>query len=84
MAEKIAITVPPELLEEIESLRRRTRESRSAVFARAARALLQTEERRQNIQRYIQAYREQPETQSEILAAEKLARASLGAVEWED
>lgn len=84
MAEKIAITVPPELLEQIESLRRRTNESRSAVFARAARALLQTEERRRQVERYVQAYKEKPESKAAITRAEKLARLVLGSVEWEE
>ncbi|HEX9622520.1 MAG TPA: hypothetical protein VF989_20390 [Polyangiaceae bacterium] len=84
MAEKIAISVAPDLLKQIESLRSKTKESRSAVFARAARALVKTEEQRRRVERYVQAYREKPETDAELRAAEALARASLRAVEWEE
>lgn len=84
MAEKIAITVAPDLLERVERLRRHTKESRSAVFARATRLLLAEEERRRKVERYVEAYREQPETAVEIAEARALAAASLIAVEWDE
>jgi metal-responsive CopG/Arc/MetJ family transcriptional regulator len=84
MAEKIAITVEPHLLTQVESLRRRTRESRSAVFSRAARLLLKSEENRRRVERYLEAYRERPETQPEAALAEEVARSSLQHVEWDE
>jgi metal-responsive CopG/Arc/MetJ family transcriptional regulator len=84
MAEKIAITVEPALLGQVESLRRRTKESRSAVFSRAARLLLRAEERRRRIERYLEAYRERPESESDLAVAEEIARSSLVRVEWEE
>jgi metal-responsive CopG/Arc/MetJ family transcriptional regulator len=83
MADKIAISLDPELLEQVERLRRRTRESRSAVFARAARMLLAEEDHRRKVRRYVDAYREHPETEAEVATAEALARASLRGVEWD-
>ena len=84
MAEKIAITVPPDVLRRVETLRHKTRESRSAVFARAARLLLHAEERQRQIQRYVEAYREQPETDADLAHAERLAKTVLASVEWEE
>ena len=84
MADKIAITVPEELLREVESLRRTTKESRSAVFARGARMLVRAQERRKQAERYVEAYRERPETEAEVAVMEALARSSLAAVEWKE
>jgi metal-responsive CopG/Arc/MetJ family transcriptional regulator len=84
MAEKIAITVDPDLLVRVESLRRRTKESRSAVFNRAARLLLGAEEHRRRIERYLEAYRERPESESDLALAEDLARSSLERVGWDE
>jgi metal-responsive CopG/Arc/MetJ family transcriptional regulator len=83
MADKIAISLDHDLLERLERLRRRTRESRSAVFARAARMLLEAEDHQRRVRRYVDAYREHPETESEVAAAEALARASLRGLEWD-
>jgi metal-responsive CopG/Arc/MetJ family transcriptional regulator len=83
MADKIAISLDSDLLEQVERLRRKTRESRSAVFARAARMLLAEEEHRRKVRRYVDAYRERPETEAEVATAEALARASLRGVEWD-
>jgi metal-responsive CopG/Arc/MetJ family transcriptional regulator len=83
MTEKIAISVDPELLEAVEALRRRTDESRSAVFARAVRMLLRAEEKRRLVETYVEAYRRHPETDAELTEAEVLARASLQSAEWD-
>lgn len=83
MAEKIAITVDRDLLAKVEAMRHRTGESRSAVFGRALRMLMATEESRRKVERYMEAYREQPEDEAELAQAEALARWSLEAVEWE-
>lgn len=84
MAEKIAITVDPELLRQVEALRRRTKESRSAVFNRAARQMLNREAHAEKVERYVEAYTEQPETADEIAAAEAAARISLARLPWSD
>ena len=56
-AKKIAITVEATLLARAERLRKNTNESRSAVFARALRVLLNEEERQRKIAEYIEGYR---------------------------
>jgi metal-responsive CopG/Arc/MetJ family transcriptional regulator len=84
MADKVAITVEEGLLQQVEALRRRTKESRSAVFARGARMLLNAEENRRKIDRYRDAYREYPETDDELARAEALAKVSVTAVKWDE
>ena len=83
MAEKIAISVDPQLLQAVEALRQRTAESRSAVFARAARMLLRAEEQRRRVQSYVEGYRRQPESEAELDEAEALAHLSLQSAEWD-
>ncbi len=80
--QKIAITVDADLLAQAERLRVKTAESRSAVFARALRELSSSEERRRQVERYVQTYREQPETLAEIEAAARTAHDVLRHVPW--
>lgn len=75
--EKIAITVDAELLAEVERLRERTGESRSAVFNRAVRQLMRVREHEERVSRYVEAYRAHPETAREVEDADQLARESL-------
>lgn len=82
--QKVAITIDRALLKQAERLRRATAESRSAVFARALRALLRAEERQRKVQRYVEAYRELPETPAEIDMADRLAVDALRDVPWEE
>jgi metal-responsive CopG/Arc/MetJ family transcriptional regulator len=84
VADKIAISIDHELLEQLETLRRKTKESRSAVLARAARMLLRTEERRLEVDQYLEAYRAHPETNEELAWAAALAATSLSSVEWDE
>ena len=83
-AAKIAITIDEDLLERAEVLRERTGESRSAVFARALRALVQIEEHRRKVRRYVEAYREVPETADEVAFARESSRRALTDVPWEE
>jgi metal-responsive CopG/Arc/MetJ family transcriptional regulator len=83
--EKIAITVDEGLLAEVERLRHRTGESRSAVFNRAVRQLIRLREHEERVSRYVEAYRKYPETAEEIDAAEQLATESLRHVgAWDE
>ena len=72
------------LLAQAERLRRATSESRSAVFARALRELLRAEERRREIERYVQVHRERPETAQDVDAATRTARDALRHLPWNE
>lgn len=83
-AEKIAISLDPELLARAERLRRQTGESRSAIVQRALRELVRAEEREEQVAEYVEAYRRLPESAKEIAATRKLARRSVANVPWDD
>ncbi len=80
---KIAITIAGELLAEAERLRKRTGESRSAVFERALAAYLAEGHRAEAARRYVEAYRRRPEGRSESGAALATALPVLAAETWD-
>ncbi len=82
--EKIAVTVDREVLARIERLRRRTGESRSALVTRALAQLAATAEHLERVKRYCEAYREQPESISDIDAARAQARLTMSGLPWEE
>jgi len=82
-AAKIAVSIDAELLRQLERVRARTGESRSAAVSRALRILTQQEERARRVVEYERAYRETPETDAEISVARELSRRALAALPWE-
>jgi metal-responsive CopG/Arc/MetJ family transcriptional regulator len=83
-SEKIAITLEASVLARVEALRRKTRESRSALIARAVRMLLEDELRRDRVAEYVAAYRRSPETTAEVGAADAVAVATASDLAWDD
>jgi hypothetical protein len=81
---KIACTIDPELLGRVERLRASTGESRSAVIGRALARLMEERTRAERIRRYMQAYREHPESVAEERSARKQARRALAELAWDD
>lgn len=75
---KFACSIDATLLARVERLRARSGESRSAVVSRALAKLTEQEARAVRVRRYLEAYREQPETDKEIETAAELARRALG------
>jgi metal-responsive CopG/Arc/MetJ family transcriptional regulator len=80
--EKIAVTVDREVLGAAERLRQGTGESRSALVNRALLQLVMDERQRQRVERYVQAYREQPETENDAEVAAQLAAETLSKLPW--
>ena len=78
--EKVAISVQADILQEAEQLRAKTGESRSALFARAVKALLDRESHAQRVQKYVRGYAERPEIESEVW--QDVARATLASQDW--
>jgi metal-responsive CopG/Arc/MetJ family transcriptional regulator len=64
---KIAIGIPEATLKAVEEARRNTGESRSEFLRRAAEAMLRHEHRPDLIARYIEGYRQLPETLEDTL-----------------
>jgi metal-responsive CopG/Arc/MetJ family transcriptional regulator len=81
---KFACSIDASLLGRIEQLRARTGESRSAMVSRALARLADDEYHAARVLRYIEAYREQPESADEIELATALARRVLARVPWDE
>jgi metal-responsive CopG/Arc/MetJ family transcriptional regulator len=76
---KVAVTIDPELLDRIEEMRKRTGESRSAVFERAIAAYVANASQAESARRYVDAYRRQPERTVEPREALATALEALAA-----
>ena len=81
---KIACSLDTRLLASVEQLRHRTKETRSAVIARALGALVEAQERERRARAYVQAYLDRPESAAEVRRARRLAQQALSTVAWED
>ncbi|MEW6142514.1 MAG: ribbon-helix-helix protein, CopG family [Chloroflexota bacterium] len=80
---KVAISLPEEVLNEVERERGESGESRSQFFRRAVEALL---ERRRSLEmsaRYTRAYEQVPETRQEVEAARRAAGSILSEEPWQ-
>jgi metal-responsive CopG/Arc/MetJ family transcriptional regulator len=81
---KVACSIDAELLARVESIRKRTGESRSAFISRALRILTTESARAQAVSRYVEAYKAQPETAEDVQAARRIARRTLANLDWDD
>jgi hypothetical protein len=81
---KVACSIDEALLARVESVRKKTGESRSAFISRAIRALTAEAARGLAVARYVEAYREHPERSEDVRAARRSARRALARVAWED
>jgi metal-responsive CopG/Arc/MetJ family transcriptional regulator len=81
---KIACSIDADLLARVESVRKKTGESRSAFISRALRILTAESSRAIAVARYVEAYRECPESSEDVRAARKSAHRALSRVAWED
>ena len=81
--EKIAITVAPDLLEQVERLRHKSGESRSAVFERALVSYLGAADRSAKARLHAEGYRKDPETPADERDALIAAHAVFLANPWD-
>jgi Arc/MetJ-type ribon-helix-helix transcriptional regulator len=79
---KIAISLPPELLEAADQKRQDRGETRSEFFRHAVEALLRQEQEQEAVQRYLQGYRDQPETDEEVEAIHRASGAVFEQAPW--
>jgi len=80
---KVAISLPGELMGKMESIRKRTGESRSAFISRAIWQALAEREQKALVARYIEGYQKYPESSEEIALAEDSAIRLLAEESWE-
>jgi metal-responsive CopG/Arc/MetJ family transcriptional regulator len=73
---KLAVSIPDDLLREVERARRRRGLSRSAVVQTGLRAWLKAQRDAERVKRYVDAYRRHPETDEEVAEAARLVRAT--------
>ena len=78
---KISISVPGDLLRDVERMRSESRETRSDFFRRAAESLLREDREREAVERYVQGYLANPEFETEVAWA-KVGEAQLAEREW--
>ena len=82
-AVKIAISLPAEVLEAAEQERKVRGESRSQFFFKAVKTFIHRVWEQEAVERYVQGYREKPETDEEVAAIHQASSAVLGQEPWE-
>lgn len=70
---KITISLPLELLDAVERRQEERGETRSEIIAHLLEAALRREREQADVERYIRGYLEQPETDEEVAAIDRLA-----------
>ena len=80
--EKVAVTIDQRVLRAAEQLRQKTGESRSALVSRALRLLVSDQAHQAEVERYVAAYREHPESDEDAATATRLAAEALKGVPW--
>ena len=78
----IAVSLPEEVLEAAEREREARGETRDELSRRAVEALLRRN-RREAVERYVQGYRDQPETDEEIASTHQLGAAVIAQDPWD-
>jgi metal-responsive CopG/Arc/MetJ family transcriptional regulator len=82
-AVKVAISLPPAILDTVEEERRERGESRSEFFRQAVLAFLRDLRDKKNVQRYVQGYLEQPETADEVHETSSASHEVLAGEPWD-
>jgi metal-responsive CopG/Arc/MetJ family transcriptional regulator len=79
---KVAISLPENVLKDIEKVRKARGESRSEFFRRAAEKLLKQEQESKAIEKYIQGYCDIPESADEVKTIHRAGTAVLAQEPW--
>ena len=80
---KVAVTIANDLLAAVERERKKTGESRSAVFERALVAYLAGQHRAAEARRYVEGYQRAPERAAEVRVALAASIPGLGEEPWD-
>jgi metal-responsive CopG/Arc/MetJ family transcriptional regulator len=79
---KIAISLPVDILNDVEREREESGESRSELFRRAVELLLHRRRQQEMSEKYIRAYELMPDSTEEIEAARHAAGNILSGESW--
>jgi metal-responsive CopG/Arc/MetJ family transcriptional regulator len=80
---KVAISLPEDVLEAVETERKVKGESRSKFFRRAIERLLKQERDSSAVKDYVRGYQEVPESADEVEALHRVGSAVLAEEPWE-
>ena len=80
---KVAVTIAAAILAETERERKRTGESRSALFERALMLYLADRRRVDAARCYVDGYRREPESAADVRAATATAMPALASEPWD-
>ena len=80
---KIAISLPDDVLRDIEMERKASGETRSEFFRRAIAALLRHKREREAEDQYVRGYQRHPETEEDLGGLHDLGLAALAQEPWE-
>lgn len=81
---KVAISLPKKEFIAQEKARKALGKSRSAVITQALNLWLKKLEEEKEIQRYIEGYKKQPETDEEVEEITNISKEVLMAQEWKE
>jgi len=79
---KVAISLPRDVLEAVETERKATGESRSQFFRRAIETMLRRERESSAVNDYVRGYQEIPESAEEVEATLRAGIAVLAEEPW--
>lgn len=79
---RFTVRVPRGLLEAVDQKLAGGRQSRSAVVRRLLEDALRDFDEQQAIERYVQGYREQPQTDEEFGWSDRVTEQRLAKVDW--
>ncbi len=71
--EKVAISLPVDLMRKMERIRKKTGENRSSFIRRSLERFFDEIDKKKKIQAYVKGYKDHPETTEEIKEAEAAA-----------
>jgi metal-responsive CopG/Arc/MetJ family transcriptional regulator len=82
-ASRITISLPTSLLHAMDEELARDDESRSAVLRRLVEQALRDAQEREDVERWVRSYREQPQTEEEFGWVDRVAAEALGQESWQ-
>lgn len=82
-ATKVTISLPTDLVKAVDRRQQERGETRSEFIRYALERLFREERERQDVERYVRGYLEQPESEEEARAMEQLAVETLAAEPWQ-
>jgi metal-responsive CopG/Arc/MetJ family transcriptional regulator len=80
---KVAISLPQDILNDVEKERKARGESRSEFFRHAVKNYLHGKKESAAVREYISGYRKMPESSEELGALEQFSLAALSGESWE-